>query len=171
MRGKRIITIFYKSESGNIPAYAGKTVATSPARSGTAEHPRVCGENSRKSAWFPHQRGTSPRMRGKRFSRLATRVFRRNIPAYAGKTWSISPSSAFGAEHPRVCGENKQLLVERLGGGGNIPAYAGKTLVRANIEHAPGEHPRVCGENTRGKGRWPVRRGTSPRMRGKQCIR
>ena len=50
---------------GNIPAYAGKTMA--PAIMGVvgAEHPRVCGENCAGSPGSTGGGGTSPRMRGK----------------------------------------------------------------------------------------------------------
>ena len=53
-------------DTGNIPAYAGKTTADDFYRlSSGEEHPRVCGENFDDR--FNHNRciGTSPRMRGK----------------------------------------------------------------------------------------------------------
>ena len=41
-----------KFRGRNIPAYAGKTISLPPSATPTAEHPRVCGENSR----FPRLR-------------------------------------------------------------------------------------------------------------------
>ena len=93
-------------------------------------------------------------------------------------------------EHPRVCGENCQVLFlwsvphgtsPRMRGKRfpknrsqfwtrNIPAYAGKT-VNCDAEHnSRREHPRVCGENLYSV--LPVRckAGTSPRMRGKRGL-
>ena len=75
-------------------------------------------------------------------------VFNGNIPAYAGKTWSMPCSKFPNTEHPRVCGENdvaKPQVVHDVGTSPrmrgkpwsvdqeddelwNIPAYAGKTV-------------------------------------------
>ena len=51
----------------NIPAYAGKTVATQSISSKSTEHPRVCGENHGVLLGLQAPNGTSPRMRGKLF--------------------------------------------------------------------------------------------------------
>ena len=86
MRGKRSPMKPTPPLGRNIPAYAGKTLFWPGRRGGSAEHPRVCGENG--NHWPPPFRklGTSPRMRGKQYrSRFPTRLGR-NIPAYAGKT-------------------------------------------------------------------------------------
>ena len=49
-----------------IPACAGKTQAWSAARSLSAAHPRVCGENPARAGAAPGSTGSSPRVRGKR---------------------------------------------------------------------------------------------------------
>ena len=90
-----------------------------------------------------------------------------NIPAYAGKTHLRNDRAQGTGEHPRVCGENIDIvdgqkarrgtsprMRGKLGGDGgwhdffrNIPAYAGKTEeLSATV---------------------PAEAGTSPRMRGK----
>ncbi len=93
-------------------------------------------------------------MRGKRspLSRLVSAI--RNIPAYAGKTYTDGITDLTGREHPRVCGENFAENVKgKLGAGTsprmrgkqagrqrvinifrNIPAYAGKTH-EDRVEH------------------------------------
>ena len=50
----------------------------------------------------------------------------------------------------------------------NIPAYAGKTFINLKRNGIWEEHPRVCGENGNGDLGSLVKRGTSPRMRGKR---
>ena len=110
-----------------------------------------------------------------------------NIPAYAGKTHHAKRSIRSDKEHPRVCGENAQFLLETLRKTGtsprmrgkpaekigcppssrNIPAYAGKTFDIGDAVAGQKEHPRVCGENGATIGRGISRAGTSPRMRGK----
>ena len=71
----------------NIPAYAGKTTGFLPYLFFAAEHPRVCGENLVMAFLTAVTNGTSPRMRGKPGYGVFDGSDKRNIPAYAGKTW------------------------------------------------------------------------------------
>ena len=86
-------------------------------------------------------------MRGKHRGALLSAPEPRNIPAYAGKTYTASLNCCSNAEHPRVCGENsvrvlrinpyngtsprmrgkRVALILNLTLFRNIPAYAGKT--------------------------------------------
>ena len=91
----------------NIPAYAGKTPCGHAKAKKPSEHPRVCGENSLNDRALAHQKGTSPRMRGKQDHCAPPIMLLRNIPAYAGKTRGLPPLRHDVTEHPRVCGENK----------------------------------------------------------------
>ena len=86
MRGKPELTRRMTRTLRNIPAYAGKTQPSGRAHRSHQEHPRVCGEN--QLLFWPGAKahGTSPRMRGKRPSKIFFRFRYRNIPAYAGKT-------------------------------------------------------------------------------------
>ena len=133
----------------NIPAYAGKTQPSGRAHRSHQEHPRVCGEN--QLLFWPGAKahGTSPRMRGKRPSKIFFRFRYRNIPAYAGKTGALRIVVKRWKEHPRVCGENNRL--------------------NTNAVNAPGTSPRM-----RGKPpdllKSTLLSGTSPRMRGKRTL-
>ena len=126
-------------------------------------------------------------MRGKPAAQGPLGRWRRNIPAYAGKTTNRSSVRGCAAEHPRVCGENRPLRGRWGGGEGtsprmrgkpqivavyggvrrNIPAYAGKTPAQCPRTAYHEEHPRVCGENPGGPLFCSMLLGTSPRMRGK----
>ena len=107
MRGKLQPKAVLMTSMRNIPAYAGKTrSALTPAETLT-EHPRVCGENSCPPWVKLLPSGTSPRMRGKHVDLREPGSSFRNIPAYAGKTEPASNLQIAHAEHPRVCGENK----------------------------------------------------------------
>ena len=106
-------------------------------------------------------------MRGKQLLAIGYLPQARNIPAYAGKTFTTKKIHVRHAEHPRVCGENDVRLISGLPSFGtsprmrgkpatsaivekgprNIPAYAGKTLASAREHIVDSEHPRVCGEN------------------------
>ena len=93
-------------------------------------------------------------------------------------------------DHPRVCGEHCTVLTNeswkpgsspRMRGtlqrspqrhvpAGIIPAYAGNTCVRFAPSSASGDHPRVCGEHSTCVTVGPGDTGSSPRMRGTQCV-
>ena len=66
MRGKPSGPRTATSSRRNIPAYAGKTLTSFLACGKVLEHPRVCGENWGEAGENIKNRGTSPRMRGKR---------------------------------------------------------------------------------------------------------
>ena len=170
MRGKLAVTVRLAGVQRNIPAYAGKTWPRRQHRWRSAEHPRVCGENSKPAHLHNSRKGTSPRMRGKRFLVPSAAVGARNIPAYAGKTFTLFSLIFLYWEHPRVCGENihshriRQTqtgtsprmrgkptpVTSKKSSSRNIPAYAGKTYGPYAQRNQPAEHPRVCGENPLG---------------------
>ena len=129
-------------------------------------------------------------MRGKPHATRPGAQTIRNIPAYAGKTCITLWRALYGAEHPRVCGENawpvwcpdwkrgtsprmrgKQSHTTRVSAPPrNIPAYAGKTIGQLVNDWDTAEHPRVCGENKHQSQMPFFFKGTSPRMRGKQIM-
>ena len=147
VRGKRCSCGAGSSAVGLIPARAGETRAPTRAPGGRGAHPRACGENRHCEGGAHGERGSSPRVRGKRpeprpgFSRL------RLIPARAGKQERRSRS-------PR--------------GARLIPARAGKTTWTASGGRGTAAHPRVCGENEVSVRRCASGEGSSPRVRGKR---
>ena len=150
----------------------------------------MCGENAFQLERCIRGRGSSPRVRGKRFARRLVRGLRRLIPACAGKTFPRGKQIRQTGAHPRVCGENPSwaAFVVVLGGssprvrgkrtdrsireaeGGLIPACAGKTSLPRQVRHPVGAHPRVCGENFRRLLISLCRMGSSPRVRGKHAL-
>ena len=90
VRGKelRVETCF--SHDGITPAYAGKRVSRSRAKTGEWDHPRVCGE---KKFTFDAGKlipGSPPRMRGKALDLNLLTASLGITPAYAGKSASAS---------------------------------------------------------------------------------
>ena len=147
MRGKQksILTLlFYRRIT---PACAGKTASRTVYRHSQADHPRVCGENSKIQFCFF----------------LVYWI----TPACAGKTQLFRINHALPSDHPRVCGENTarpssahqpngsppRVRGKRSTGtftasfGRITPACAGKTRAGAEPAVAAADHPRVCGEN------------------------
>ena len=113
----------------NIPAYAGKTIASYSYYYPIPEHPRVCGENDRPHCSMGSHLGTSPRMRGKPDASPVLVGEERNIPAYAGKTTKALSISICRPEHPRVCGENLKAVAMVPFPAGTSPRMRGKHLL------------------------------------------
>ena len=111
-------------------------------------------------------------------------------PACAGKTGAALHGRRHGADHPRVCGENRrqgQTTGRRIGSPPRVrgkqgkhpvqplearitPACAGKTCRCSILFRHPADHPRVCGENFRGLQSAVCPHGSPPRVRGKHNL-
>ena len=187
MRGKLSLKARGSTCKRLIPACAGKTSVANARHYIQRAHPRVCGENSLVSARNSASRGSSPRVRGKRYGSPLPAHKDRLIPACAGKTGGVRGVSCDGGAHPRVCGENgvpgaDNTKIEgsspRVRGKPScrlspqnrprlIPACAGKTRDNADAASVARAHPRVCGENVAWSSREMMCSGSSPRVRGK----
>ena len=86
MRGRLAVAMLLLKEDRNTPAYAGKTVSVINQLLRYGKHPRVCGEDLRKSGVFQQGKETPPRMRGRLAAMTESNRSYRNTPAYAGKT-------------------------------------------------------------------------------------
>ena len=149
------------------PACAGKTLGIGRELYTAPDHPRVCGENSAATIEVVVKHGSPPRVRGKHFAVLCDHFEQRITPACAGKTRRTSTRFSGAPDHPRVCGENfDMIVVDELSSGSPprvrgkrhlraalaasmriTPACAGKTR-RGKLRHRfIADHPRVCGEN------------------------
>ena len=187
VRGKLAPRTRHRHPTRLIPACAGKTQDEERLVGVDAAHPRVCGENSSSMVSVASVAGSSPRVRGKRLRRLARHSRGRLIPACAGKTAPVPTLMVSSTAHPRVCGENILMDINKLLLGGSsprvrgkpwgyppgtlvtwlIPACAGKTSSELRRSRPTAAHPRVCGENLVLGGRAWGWVGSSPRVRGK----
>ena len=73
-------------EKGITPACAGKTATRIGPRRISGDHPRMRGEDSRRSSFKPKVMGSPPHARGRRFTVAAHGDNERITPACAGKT-------------------------------------------------------------------------------------
>src|SRR5690606_19461773 len=155
-------------------------------RSGTAEHPRLGGEDHVDQRQKPNGYGTPPRRRGGRVEGAAGGGHRRYTPASAGRTSAGARGRDHPPEHPRVGGEDPSTArtsplmtgtpPRRRGGRHgapdvvpvprNTPASAGRTSASPRSTPARTEHPRVGGEDTTTVTVAPGMAGTPPRRRG-----
>ena len=106
VRGTPDAVLYEHTGDRFIPACAGNTVANGFSVTGTAVHPRVCGEHYPRQRWHSHLVGSSPRVRGTQGNQTNRRKPLRFIPACAGNTWPLEADFGLNSVHPRVCGEH-----------------------------------------------------------------
>ena len=126
MRGKRGCEPGHRGNLRLIPAHAGKTPKTQSHDRRRWAHPRACGENATQLVQFLNEKGSSPRMRGKLFTRLGDSEHARLIPAHAGKTPDTQNGTCAVGAHPRACGENSDSRVVGSKCEGSSPRMRGK---------------------------------------------
>ena len=187
MRGKEEWCMTDTGVFGITPAYAGKSRRGSLFGRAGGDHPRVCGEKHSRAPAAHNDWGSPPRMRGKGAAIVGTRITPGITPAYAGKRKLHCQLVRLFKDHPRVCGEKRDIQLNlaiqagsppRMRGkvcviifGKNVlritPAYAGKSAPTTAATRCIWDHPRVCGEKFR---LWIIPSriiGSPPRMRGK----
>ena len=118
------------------PACAGKTRPQRSVARSAEDHPRVCGENLKREKTVDLTRGSPPRVRGKQGGKRIRKAEERITPACAGKTVCLPVLSHKLQDHPRVCGENAQILIFPVHFGGSPPRVRGKpTKAKVLILH------------------------------------
>ena len=167
VRGKRGVECSAADAARIIPARAGQTSVMAASAVCRTDHPRACGANGGRGYDRHGQRGSSPRVRGKRWlvGSIASAV--RIIPARAGQTAVGDTIGTGNVDHPRACGANGgwwgqlHLLYgssPRVRGklfadtDANrkrriIPARAGQTRAVSRYRPSRPDHPRACGAN------------------------
>ena len=106
MRGKHSHKHLDRLDVRIIPAHAGQTKPQYQQYRRPTDHPRACGANSETPRPTWRQRGSSPRMRGKRNHPPPLSHRCRIIPAHAGQTYFRGERWQWDADHPRACGAN-----------------------------------------------------------------
>ena len=138
------------SAQGITPAHAGKSQLVKAFQRRSWDHPRVCGEKLIGRLARLDGLGSPPRMRGKVFEQVYTRIPFRITPAYAGKRCSARTPTFRTWDHPRMCGEkfsNASVVWSLTGSPPRVrgkeerrkaratglritPAYAGKSSIQ-----------------------------------------
>ena len=109
MRGKVLTLPVILRVSGITPAYAGKSCKLEKQSKLRQDHPRLCGE---KHPLLPppfHDVGSPPPMRGKDRRDCKRNSLNRITPAYAGKSSRYRLISISSRDHPRLCGEKREV--------------------------------------------------------------
>ena len=157
--------------AGIIPALAGNTSCPAPRRTRPWDHPRACGEHSGVGYSSIALQGSSPRLRGTPHGCMAAMAGAGDHPRACGEHLGYAPRpSSLAGSSPRLRGTLEHAAYAREPHG-IIPALAGNTDTPINTSVSNGDHPRACGEHVGWRHVHFARRGSSPRLRGTQCVR
>ncbi len=149
-------------------------------------HPRVCGEQLLHPPHCVIQIGSSPRVWGTVADLPAQLAPRRFIPACVGNRDFANDKGECWPVHPRVCGEQNNLLLANLPIAGSsprvwgtddglildwmdarfIPACVGNSAAMVSFDCRGAVHPRVCGEQSCAMRYRCCQAGSSPRVWG-----
>ena len=134
--------------SGSSPLTRG-TLNDSPYKALTRTvHPRLRGELLNGAPLSQDQGGSSPLTRGTLFWDFIEEVDERFIPAYAGNSLPVSPTSTLGPVHPRLRGELAEKMRNKGYVPGSSPLTRGTRRDLASKLRKPPVHPRLRGELT-----------------------
>ena len=125
VRGTASNSVASKVFSRITPACAGNRGIFPFAESPTADHPRVCGEQTSTTSRMLWVVGSPPRVRGTAVPDVPDLLPLRITPACAGNSRIPSHHRAPAQDHPRVCGEQLKSVADMLGVLGSPPRVRG----------------------------------------------
>ena len=152
--------------AGIIPACAGSTCRSRRRGPSRRDHPRMRGEHYTKPHGMKPEVGSSPHARGARRVTRVRVIAVGIIPACAGSTLTISRSSHWHRDHPRMRGEHRVARHGQTTALGIIPACAGSTASRPSLIESRRDHPRMRGEHRSASEKSVPAMGSSPHARG-----
>ena len=117
-----------------IPAGAGNSVTAGDMWTGSAGHPRGCGEQATTRAGSCQRSGSSPRVRGTDGPEREQRPDRRVIPAGAGNSGGRCFRRSASSGHPRGCGEQLAFSRTQSAGFGSSPRVRGTVAGSGVVE-------------------------------------
>ena len=126
MRGKAPFRFVVVACGGITPAYAGKSIRTLRNSHHDQDHPRLCGEKFSNCDEKTTCVGSPPPMRGKVALFSAGMCLIRITPAYAGKSRCTGSSRGNCWDHPRLCGEKRELMSKSAAIAGSPPPMRGR---------------------------------------------
>ena len=147
VRGK--VMAFSSSDSAFriTPACAGKRIQNEAEPRKWTDHPRVCGEKMFSISGDVKYPGSPPRVRGKVGFIVLVQTAIGITPACAGKSSGLHRGLMIQRDHPRVCGEKLNLLLQAIGYWGSPPRVRGKVFPLNNLLVPTGITPACAGKS------------------------
>ena len=106
----------------------GKVIQSTHNDTDRRDHPRVCGEKLITLTDSADFAGSPPRVRGKDTVSFIMINEKRITPACAGKSRNYAHIRSQGKDHPRVCGEKSEKLLESYRLSESPPRVRGKVV-------------------------------------------
>ena len=138
-------------DAGIIPACAGNTAGARSCTAWRRDHPRVCGEHSRRTATVSVTLGSSPRVRGTLHGAGVAHERVGIIPACAGNTQPGRNLGRRRRDHPRVCGEHSAENMSANAQAGSSPRVRGTPHSYFPIDAHCGIIPACAGNTFEGR--------------------
>ena len=149
------------------PACAGRTSTAQRSASGTAEDPRLRGEDTKDARSRMIDSGRPPPARGGLHPGQPEEEAHRKTPACAGRTPTVTSGGPGSTEDPRLRGEDLQVgVIVGAGLGRPPPARGGGTRPDRPNRPYRAEDPRLRGEDRPNGVSPPPRAGRPPPARG-----
>ena len=168
MRGK-LSPIALNAKSSRItPAGAGKTFRSRYIGLRKEDHPRRCGENVTPFRQECYGVGSPPQVRGKPATTALDALDERITPAGAGKTGTTTMMTKLPRDHPRRCGENKDLSPNIGRGRGSPPQVRGKPRIFQRVRADSRITPAGAGKTKTRSAKLRQQIGSPPQVRGKR---
>ena len=167
MRGKVQTAQDNLTQTGIIPAHAGKSHYLYKFCTLVQDHPRSCGEKAAGAARTTARKGSSPLMRGKGSRRHRLRWRQGIIPAHAGKRLPLEQMANILRDHPRSCGEKSSHWLKVSVAPGSSPLMRGKARPSERRTMQSRIIPAHAGKSQGSRQLILRRTGSSPLMRGK----
>ena len=169
------------------PACAGKTPPPAASARPSPDHPRMRGEDCRRTTDVASPAGSPPHARGRLDCGVDLRGRDRITPACAGKTPFVHYALSLSPDHPRMRGEDLYIWLTMLFTEGSpphargrqagirlgwrllriTPACAGKTRSTRLTLTTWWDHPRMRGEDHTGTSTSVSSFGSPPHARGR----
>ena len=171
MRGKARHIAHRYGDRRITPAYAGKSPSWWAWAAAGRDHPRLCGEKEAAASAVWRQSGSPPPMRGKGFGWLIDHKDEGITPAYAGKRCTPQSYRAIYRDHPRLCGEKRQILTEKRKAAGSPPPMRGKVHIVIHTIAIIRITPAYAGKRCAPVTTMCKHQGSPPPMRGKDPVK
>ena len=136
--------------TGIIPAYAGSTSVCFLGKFLVGDHPRMCGEHISTVGCHDVKAGSSPHVRGARGLLLPRGIVLGIIPACAGSTSYLAAIFHLPRDHPRMCGEHRNIIACICVSLGSSPHVRGAQKHCRNRRGVPGIIPACAGSTQSG---------------------
>ena len=146
MRGKPFCIHFANCAIRITPAGAGKTSRLLHDAKHGADHPRRCGENRIPKHGEQKYQGSPPQVRGKQKIKLGQDYAIGITPAGAGKTCTRKHIARVNGDHPRRCGENRDVSISVAVKQGSPPQVRGKLEFENRLPFESGITPAGAGK-------------------------